>query len=144
MTDENSGRLQSNTIDWLRFPLAIAVVFIHINPVVDMQGVDYFHFSGMDIYTVAGALISRVLAHVAVPCFFMFSGFLFFYKVRGWNRNIYRNKIKSRLKTLVLPFLLWNVITVCVGAALQLIKPEGDILGSSDFCSEGFMYCQDS
>ncbi|MDR1222617.1 MAG: acyltransferase [Tannerella sp.] len=129
MTDENSDRLQSNTIDWLRFPLAIAVVFIHINPVVDMQGVDYFHFSGMDIYTVAGALISRVLTYVAVPCFFMFSGFLFFYKVRGWNRNIYRNKIKRRLKTLVLPFLLWNVIAVCVGAAIQLIKPEGDILG---------------
>jgi surface polysaccharide O-acyltransferase-like enzyme len=128
MTSENSDRLQSNTIDWLRFPLAIAVVFIHMGPVADMQGVDYFHLSGTDIYTVVGAFISHVLANVAVPCFFMCSGFLFFYKVREWNRNIYRNKIKSRLKTLVVPFLLWNVIAVCAVAAIQVIKPEGDIL----------------
>jgi peptidoglycan/LPS O-acetylase OafA/YrhL len=128
MTNENSDRLQSNTIDWLRFPLAIAVVFIHMNPAVDMQGVDYSHLSGTDIYTVAGALISHVLSYVAVPCFFMFSGFLFFCKSKGWNGNIYQNKIKSRLKTLVLPFLLWNMTAVCVGAAMQVVKPEGDIL----------------
>jgi surface polysaccharide O-acyltransferase-like enzyme len=120
-------KLLINTIDWLRFPLAIAVVFIHMNPVADMQEVDYFHLSGTDIYTVAAAFISQVLAHVAVPCFFMFSGFLFFYKVREWNRNIYRNKIKSRLKTLVVPFLLWNVIAVCAGAAMHVISSEGNI-----------------
>jgi len=37
----NEMELQSKTIDWLRFPLAIAVVFIHMNPVVNMQLIDY-------------------------------------------------------------------------------------------------------
>jgi hypothetical protein len=40
-SNENAEKeLQSKTIDWLRFPLAIAVVFIHLNLVVDMQGID--------------------------------------------------------------------------------------------------------
>ncbi|MDR1895717.1 MAG: acyltransferase [Prevotellaceae bacterium] len=126
MTNKLQNELQSKTIDWLRFPLAIAVVFIHMNIVVDMQGIDYSSLSGHDIYTVSVALVSHVLANIAVPCFFMFSGFLFFYKTE-WNKKVYLNKIKSRTKTLIIPYVLWNIIAVFIFATLKLIKMDGSI-----------------
>jgi hypothetical protein len=45
--------LQSETIAWLRFPLVICVVFIHsfgLPDTVNMQEINYFALSGMDIY----------------------------------------------------------------------------------------------
>lgn len=42
----------------------------------------------------------------AVPSFFIISGFLFF---RNYQKSDYRKKIKSRVHTLLIPYLLWNV-----------------------------------
>lgn len=95
-------------------------------PIVDMQKIDYYSLSGMDIYNLVRALISYVLARIAVPCFFMFSGFLFFYKIREWNNNLYLDKVKSRFKTLIIPYILWNLILVFIHAALNLVKMDGN------------------
>jgi surface polysaccharide O-acyltransferase-like enzyme len=122
-----TNELQSKTINWLRFPLVIAVVFIHMNPVVDMQQVCYSSLSGMDIYSIVGALVSHVLTGIAVPCFFMFSGFFFFYKTEKWNRSVYLKKLKSRFTTLVVPYLLWNLIPIFISATAKTIKMDGSI-----------------
>ena len=47
--------LQSQTIDWLRFPLAVAVVFIHSfgYPLTyTLPALNIHSFSGMDVYNV--------------------------------------------------------------------------------------------
>ncbi|MGP1992291.1 hypothetical protein D9V96_010415 [Zobellia laminariae] len=38
----NNDKLLSLIIKWLRLPLIIAVIFIHMNPNVDIENVDYF------------------------------------------------------------------------------------------------------
>ena len=50
-------------------------------------------------------LISKNIASVAVPSFFMISGILFY---RDFTIDKYPKKLKSRFFSLIIPFLLWN------------------------------------
>lgn len=63
-------------------------------------------------------LISKNIASVAVPSFFMISGILFY---RDFKISLYPKKLKSRFFSLILPFLLWNlfrfVLFYCLGKA---------------------------
>ena len=55
--------LQSQTIDWLRFPLAVAVVFIHSfgYPLTyTLPALNIHSFSGMDVYNVIRICFSQV------------------------------------------------------------------------------------
>lgn len=45
-----------------------------------------------------------------VPVFFMLSGFLFFRNCDILSWHTYKRKVKSRIKTLLVPYLLWNFI----------------------------------
>jgi peptidoglycan/LPS O-acetylase OafA/YrhL len=60
----------------------------------------------------------------------MFSGYLFFYNIKEWNKTVYAKKLKSRIKTLLIPYVLWNTISVLatplVTIAGRLIKQDGD------------------
>jgi peptidoglycan/LPS O-acetylase OafA/YrhL len=79
--------LQSETIDWLRFPLVIFVVFIHsfgLPRTVNMQDINYSALSGMDIYNIIRVMCTNVVTHICNYCFFIFSGFLFFYRIDKW------------------------------------------------------------
>ncbi len=123
----NYDELQSKTIDWLRFPLTMAIVFIHLIPNVNIQNVNSSSSCSSDIYNIIGILISRVLAEVAVPCFFMFSGFLFFYKLREWNQKVYIKKLRSRFLTLGVPYIVWNIIPIVVFLFLKAVKFDGRV-----------------
>ena len=104
-------KLQSSTIDLLRFPLAIMVIFIHTAPeVFNFTQTSFSLFSGRGFYNLVCIIFSHVLPHIAVPAFYMISGFLFFLNFQHWSWDGYTNKIKSRIKTLIVPYLLWNLI----------------------------------
>lgn len=103
-------KLQSNTIDILRFPLAIAVIFIHMGPTTtNLIDADFSPLSEKGLFNIAGILFSKVLSQIAVPCFYFISGLLFFNNFKVWNWNQYENKLKSRTKTLFIPYIAWNV-----------------------------------
>ncbi|MDE7154168.1 MAG: acyltransferase [Muribaculaceae bacterium] len=60
-------------------------------------------------------LISKYLCSCCVPSFFIISGFLFFRNVPkdsgiGDFFPLYIRKLKSRAHTLIIPYLLWNII----------------------------------
>lgn len=110
--DPAADYIQSATIDILRFPLAIAVIFIHMNPHVDgiaESGFDIFSWLGL--YNILGVTFSHVLTHIAVPTFFLISGYLFFrnFDLETWSWQLFGAKIRSRSKTLILPYFSWNV-----------------------------------
>lgn len=93
--------LQSKTIDFLRFPLAILVVCAHCClPPIDNLSI---------IKTV-----SDQLSEVAVASFFMFSGFLFFNNIKSktFTNTLYIQKMYGRVKTLLIPYILWNAISI--------------------------------
>lgn len=101
--------LQSKSIDFLRFPLIIGVIFIHnYNSTIVVHGVELGNDSYMPLYHVFSELFSRVIASVAVPLFFLISGFLFFLNV-NFSKKVYVHKLKKRIKSLFVPYLFWNI-----------------------------------
>ncbi len=64
-------------------------------------------------------LFSNILPSVGVPLFFFFSGFLLFYNSE-WNAATYKRKLRTRARTLLLPYLLWNTIAIAF-ASLRLL-----------------------
>jgi len=124
--------LQSETIDWLRFPLVIFVIFIHsfgLPENVNLREIDFSVFSGMDVYNIIRVVV-RKIAGICNSCFFLFSGYLFFFKVSIWNKEIYFEKIKTRIKTLLIPYMLWNTIQVMITPVIiiggRIVKKDGD------------------
>jgi fucose 4-O-acetylase-like acetyltransferase len=116
----------SERINLLRFPMALAVVWIHAN---DLE----FHFQGGRSVTAAmppvelGFIhwISEVLARIAVPMFFVISGFLLFSTPKvDW--ATYWEKLGRRVHSLLIPFLVWNSVMVAVyllGHAIPWTRP---------------------
>ena len=99
----------SKTISFLRFPLIVGVVFIHSNMlVVNIQGT-LVRYDRWPIVSFLMNLFSVVLADVCVPLFFFISGFLFFFKP-DFTRSVYVAKLQKRVKTLLVPYLIWNFL----------------------------------
>ena len=99
-----NDELLSKTISYLRFPLTVGVVFIHFTPS------DGLTFRAKWFFFIVN-IISQVWATIGVPLFFIISGFLFFYR-KDFDCSIYKQKLKSRARTLLIPFLLWNLIAI--------------------------------
>jgi peptidoglycan/LPS O-acetylase OafA/YrhL len=100
--------------DVLRFPLIVAVVFIHnydsaihlANGTVGVQQPAlYVEF--------IRRLVSLGFAQVAVPLFFLMSGYLFFLNFDG-SLEAWRSKMVSRVRTLLVPLVLWGLLNIAV------------------------------
>lgn len=100
------GQKVYRTIDFLRFPMAVAVVILHHSVTLIVGSKGALH--GLCI------LFQEELCRLAVPCFFLVSGYLFFSRLEKWNWDVWKGKIKSRLGSLLLPYLIWNVIAFLV------------------------------
>ena len=89
--------------EFVSFLLSILVFFIH----------SYFAPEIGDGGTVAvvnhkvSYFFSNAITRFAVPMFFAMSGITFF---RGYTPQKYLGKIKARVFTLIIPYLLWNTI----------------------------------
>jgi len=111
MVQKSLSNLSSQTVSALRFPLMVCVVFAHfsVSDGFTLQGADY----GTDIpywLTAVTYFFSHVLGHLAVPAFFIFSGYFFFYS--GFSHDAYKSKLKKRARTLLIPYILWNLIAI--------------------------------
>ena len=114
--------LQSKTIDFIRFPLIIGVLFIHnasSNFILEGQSIGTDNF--LPVFHYCSTLFSQVLGRVAVPLFFFMSGFLFFLNVHTFDRYCYVNKLKRRIKTLLIPYLFWNLATIAIFVTLSSV-----------------------
>ena len=97
-------KIQSEAIDRLRFPMAVAVVVLHYCMTLSMDATGPMRV----LYIVYQEGICRL----AVPCFFIISGFLFFNNLQEWSWDEWRRKLKSRVRTLLFPYILWNIIAL--------------------------------
>ena len=112
-----SEQLQSKVISLLRFPLIVGVVLIHtqINTINNIEGdpsAAYPFDGAFPLYESVFYLFAQILTRVSVPLFFMFSGFLFFYKTKEFTFHVYISKIKKRVRTLLVPYLFWNILFI--------------------------------
>lgn len=107
--------LKSNNhiaFDYLKFLLILGVVAIHSNTRIDIDASANTWGWGVVNF------LSEKLTTICVPCFFILSGFLYFNNIERFSWTIYLNKTKRRIYTLLIPYLIWNIIAL----ALCLLK----------------------
>lgn len=97
----------SNIITWLRFPLAVLIVFQHYYT-PDVAG------DPGTLYWYIGNFFNHILAAIPVPLFIFISGFLYFNGMSTIDKfeefiEIYKKKSNKRIKSLLVPYILWNV-----------------------------------
>lgn len=121
----NTEQLQTNTLSALRFPLIIGVVFIHSRfiDIITQEGIISITKDIFPIYTLLSNLISNVFSRISVPLFFAISGYFFFYRVNIFNVHVYVYKLKRRLKSLLIPYIIWNFIVILILLAAELCIP---------------------
>ncbi|MCL7988414.1 acyltransferase [Sphingobacterium sp. lm-10] len=101
---------QSEIIEFLRFPLIVLVVYVHMLP-FEQQPI-LFELNIRNMYVLISELISHHIGRIAVPCFFLFSGYFFFLKITTWSNRLYFDNLKKRYQTLLIPYILWNSILI--------------------------------
>lgn len=112
MISPTVDRKQSlEALDWLRFPMALCVIFIHSYGarVANCAHVVADPLSWESFYDIVRIFCSRVFPGFAVPTFFLISGYLFFLNMRQWDWHCYGVKLRRRVSTLLIPYLGWNV-----------------------------------
>lgn len=99
---------QYDVISQLRFPMIILVTYAHSYGRVADDFV--WLYSDWDMYELLKLLISQTLVKVAVPVFYIMSGYLFFCHLEQWKWDVWRQKMMRRGLTLLLPYLFWNLL----------------------------------
>lgn len=97
------------SIPFIQFICSVLIVVLHSN---NIKG--YGFISNLSSLNNAVNVFEESLTmvgHSALPVFFYLSGFLMFRGFRN-NLSLYRRKVVSRLRTLVVPYIIWNFLTV--------------------------------
>lgn len=116
MTDKRD--LRSQALDLLRFPLAAVIVLVHtlsvdrfllLNGTFDAGDSQGFHL--------LSRIVSAFLQGQSVPIYYFISGYVFFVGIK-LTKKIYIKKISNRVRSLLVPYLIWNAIFIL----LYLVK----------------------
>lgn len=118
--------IESNTIDLLRFVMACLVVMMHAAiglKISEASGTPLLCFNYLSLSEIGGGkivyvTICRLLSQLAVPAFFFISGYFFFNKYREQSVDVYKAKIETRIKSIVIPYIVWNVLLLCIAFVL--------------------------
>lgn len=89
----------------------VMVVYIHTY---------YSESEGMTLLPRLEAFVGGGLCRAAVPMFYVISGYLFFLKCADGLRSIW-GKMQKRVRTLLVPYLLANVLTFAFYVAVNLV-----------------------
>jgi len=109
----------SAAITWLRFPLIFFIILLHCYSVVRLEGNHETYFR--TVYPLA-----LWIGETGVPGFFFISGFLFFLSKKN-----YSQKLKTRIRTLLIPYLLWNLMLLFLYFMAWVVGYPQDINGRS-------------
>lgn len=109
----------SEAITWLRFPLIFLIILLHCYSTVRLPG-------NHELYFKMTYPFSLWLGETGVPGFFFISGFLFFL-----SRKRYQQKLETRFRTLLMPYLLWNTLLLGIYILVYIAGYPQDINGKS-------------
>lgn len=104
--------LRTQSLDLLRFPLVVVVLTIHVFTTegFTLRGTEY-SFESMPIFLTVNHFIDGFLRGQSVPIYFFISGFVFFLGIELTKEN-YIKKLKNRMKTLLIPYIIWNTLAI--------------------------------
>jgi len=82
-------------------------------------------------------ITQNIVGNLGVPSFFFISGFLFFKTISTQNLKIsYKEKLKKRAKTLLIPYIIWNLFGCLLGF---IYLKTGLLTANSMFCDFNFI-----
>lgn len=123
MPDEKFARFSRKVII-VSFLLSVFVMYIHANKLVLSDG--------RSLVAVLNRIIASTIGTVGVPFFFLQSGYwMFRFNVFEEKTGILQNKLLKKIRTLGIPFVLWNTF----GLVFFLIVTR--IPGLSSMINEG-------
>jgi fucose 4-O-acetylase-like acetyltransferase len=95
----------------IQFLLSVLVVLIHgVTIFINLPGSETQYIYGKNFSTFLQIFIGDGIARIAVPTFFIISGYLFYINFDG-SFKAYGNKIQKRIRSLVIPYLFWSALT---------------------------------
>ena len=107
MTDDRQSRL----ITAMRFPLIVLVVIAHSAGSFDDPFIA-LSLDGWNVYHFSAELLCRQLCSIGTCWFFVISGYFFFLNVNDPSIRWIPAKWKKRIRTLLIPYLIWNLFYV--------------------------------
>lgn len=117
------NEISSNTLNYLKCILCVGVVFIHARFYPDLSVVGVNEFEGYKFYNALDCYFNaNFLNSTCVPLFFVISGYLFFLNIPelfGW--KVYLTKLKSRIGSLLIPYLICNMLFVLFNNTISLL-----------------------
>jgi len=110
----------SNKLKAISFLLIVMVVFLHsYNLKIKFTTGTGLIEKGYNSFI--QDIISNGITKIAVPLFFIISGYLSFISFKNGSLPEFFSKYRKRSKTLVLPYLLWSIYGILFYFVLQLI-----------------------
>lgn len=103
-------QFQSQCLNDIRFLLSIALVLFHTFALNFIPGFDINNY--LLTYEFKRWIDSFFCGDSIVAVYFFISGYLFFYNNTEWTVKVYQYKLRNRVKTLLIPYLLWNLIGI--------------------------------
>lgn len=127
----------SKKVYYVNMFLALIIVMLHSYN-LDIWEINLSNKSFL--VSVACEQFIRMLSQIAVPTFFSISGYLFY---RKYNNKMFCTKVKSRIRSLAIPFLFYNFLfymfyVVCTH--IPFIKTKMNM----DMVSFGIVECVDA
>ena len=112
----------SRKIKFISLFSMLAVVFIHSYNYKDSFLTPTTKISeGLNYFAMFEYFISNALARFAVPLYFIISGYLFFKNYTSVKES-YLKKLKSRTRSLIVPYLIWAFISALFMYVLSFIN----------------------
>lgn len=118
-------KIESQAINIARFIFMIGVLFIHFT--ISVSPADGINLSIDEVPIYLAISGPNFLSACCLPGLFLLSGYLFFNSLGGVLN--YDKKINSRIRSLVVPYLFWNVFWL----AYNILKTRYMSAGSNEF-----------
>lgn len=100
------SKADSESVNLLKVLLIILVVFIHVLP--GLQPIPQDCTDPLFLFRSVSELITYNLGRIAVPGFFLISGYFFFFQ-KELTIESYKLSLLKRVMSLLIPYVLWNV-----------------------------------
>ncbi|MDR0745550.1 MAG: acyltransferase [Mediterranea sp.] len=99
--------LRSQSLDLLRFPLAIVVLANHLIGNISSDVPD--NMPDLYVYSLLENIQKAFFSGQSVPVYFFISGVVFFLGT-DFNKKTFIQKLKNRTRSLLIPYIIWNLI----------------------------------
>lgn len=143
---DRRNNIRSQSLDLLRFPLAVVVASIHViaSRSYPLESTHMVHVEKMEGADWFFAFFDAFLRGQSVPIYYFIAGYVFFLGIE-LTMDTYAHKLRNRTHSLLYPYLSWNALAILVTFSLYLPEMQPlfhpDRMFRLDFSAKGLLEC---